>query len=128
MRSGKAVKTAYAGLHVFYLAEVCMTAGFAVLFLSSRGLSNTVIGAVIALSRLLSIFAVKVLSQRLDADKSLLKNAFPASAALLLLLHGTLLFSSGSLLFTCIVFAAMSLLSGLCGSLLVILYSELDFN
>lgn len=127
MSTKKNAVFAYIGLHVFYLGEVSMTAGFAVLFLSSRGLSNTAIGTATALARMLSIFAVKSLSQRLDADKKLMKTIFPAAAGMLLLLHILLVFTGRSLALTCAVFTGVSLLSALCGSLLVILYADLEF-
>ena len=128
MRSVKTLKTAYVALQLFYMAEVCTVSGFAVFFLSSRGLSNTAAGAVVALARLLSILAVKSISQKLDTDKTLLKKLFPLAAALLLLLHAALAFTASSALTTFAVFAAASLLSALCASLSVILYTDLVFG
>lgn len=121
MRSDKAVKTAYLGLQLFYMAEVCMISGFAVLFLSSRGMNNSAAGATVALARLLSILILNPLSRELDTDKVLLKKLFPIAAALLFLLHVLLVFVSSSIFYTFLVFAAASMVSALCSSLSTIL-------
>lgn len=128
MRSDKAVKTAYLGLQLFYMAEVCMISGFAVLFLSSRGMNNSAAGATVALARLLSILILNPLSRELDTDKVLLKKLFPIAAALLFLLHVLLVFVSSSIFYTFLVFAAASMVSALCSSLSTILYSDLFFG
>lgn len=128
MKSEKVVKTAYIGLHLFYMAEVCMVSGFAVLFLTSRGLNNTLSGAAVALARLLSIIALTPISRKLDTNKALLKMLFPLTAALLLLFHIALALASFSVSITFLIFAATSFFSALCSSLTVILYSDLHYR